>query len=141
MKDKYYVPDLTEFRVGFRYERMNGERWEEAVITVNDLSSTSNYYKDEYFENEFEEILKGIRTVRVAYLCEEDIVSLGFVQISFYSFEQTFGNTNVIIHYTHYKKTPYVQIFAVFEGNQSVRFSGQIKNINELEVILKQVGI
>jgi hypothetical protein len=138
MKDnKYYTPFIEEFRVGFRCEFNEYGEWIEEIQdwqTLNTVFDINEHGSSEWGN--------GIADLyRVKYLDTEDILSLGFEQISPFSFEKTFGNTNVIIHYTHYKEIPYVQIFAVFEGNQSVRFSGKVKNINELEVILKQVGV
>lgn len=131
MKDnKYYVPDLTEFRVGFRYEvPIYGGNWELHGFEKKVLTDLKDI------------TIELLPYVRCKYLDESDILELGFKQTNSYSFEKIVDNTTVIIDYTRLKETPYVQIFFVFEGNQSVRFTGRVKNYNELEVILKQIGV
>ena len=74
---KYYTPDISEFYVGFEYERMNGYDWECSEITLNDFSGM---YCNRNEENEFDEIALHLREVRVKYLDVEDIESFGFIQ-------------------------------------------------------------
>lgn len=69
--DKYYIPKIEEFYIGFLYERKNGDDWEEAEFGVNDCIGTLA----KGYENEFEEILKGLRDVRVKYLTKEQIAN------------------------------------------------------------------
>ena len=73
MENKYYTPTIEEFCVGFEYERMNGDKWCKDIISPNDLCSGRDG-----LENEFEEIYRKLRDVRVKYLDKEDIESLGF---------------------------------------------------------------
>ena len=35
MENKYYIPKIEEFHVGFEYERINGTAWETARINQN----------------------------------------------------------------------------------------------------------
>ena len=65
MKDKYYVPEIEEFHVGFEYEWVKPDRTE--TIKVECLNNIG--------------FLWGITIpegVRVKYLDQEDIESLGF---------------------------------------------------------------
>lgn len=73
----YYTPTISEFYIGFEYEYMNGDRWEESEMRIQDYKSDGPDYErsDSWFE---EEILRGIRTVRVKYLDQFDIESLGW---------------------------------------------------------------
>lgn len=73
----YYTPTIEEFYIGFEYEYMNGDIWEESEMRIQDYKSDGPDYErsDSWFE---EELLGGIRTVRVKYLDQSDIESLGW---------------------------------------------------------------
>ncbi len=75
MENKYYIPTIEEFHVGFLYERKNGEDWQKAEFGVTDCFGT--FAKG--YENEFEEIYKGLRDVRVRYLTIEDLKKEGYI--------------------------------------------------------------
>ena len=58
----HYTPTIEEFHVGFEYQRMNGDRWEDAVMNANDFNSSNNSHGD---ENEFDEKLREAdKTIR-----------------------------------------------------------------------------
>jgi len=129
----YYTPSLEEFHVGFEYERMNGDKWESAILNVDDCCGTSA----RGFENEFEEISHYIRDVRVKYLDKEDIQSLGF---KFFS-----KDGDVITIYKkdhnelHYCTVGPVNIMVINTDKDIAQTV--IKNKSELKVLLKQLGI
>jgi hypothetical protein len=134
MKDKYYTPGIEEFHVGFEYERINGTTWETAKINQHDFSSLLSY-KDE--ENEFDEINKKIREVRVKYLDKEDIESLGFILKYDKNNHHTYHSGGYAI--THCILDNKVDIYYM-DGSEFVN-GIVIKNLSELKIILKQLNI
>ena len=124
MENKYYVPNITEFHVGFEYQ-------------IEDLGDDgkSKVWRDQIFEGEetrtyfIEELSR--KEIRVKYLDKEDIESLGFKHYSLstynykeYSLERIGVDNKLSI--SHY-------------GN--CIFLGYIKNKSELKKLLKQLKI
>lgn len=68
---KFYVPDITEFHVGFEYQQKNklGE-WKDLTIT-NGGSEYPDYDQLDY-------VTWWLEDIRVKYLDKEDIESLGW---------------------------------------------------------------
>jgi hypothetical protein len=147
MEFKYYTPDISEFYVGFEYERMNGPDWEKSELTNVDCWGTIA----RGYENEFEEIDSLIRSVRVKYLDKEDIESLGF-KFTF----QEYGGTASIVGSNNKERNSSEFIGIQFEddwqyilngptiklyNNDGRLFSGIIKNKSELIKLLKQIEI
>jgi hypothetical protein len=137
MENKYYTPSIEEFCVGFEYERMNGDKWCKDVISPNDLCSGRDG-----LENEFEEIYRKLRDVRVKYLDKEDIESLGFIYIKSQPglTEDYFEliSTEWCMDYDY--STHYCRIFINSDGD-STFFAGTIKNKHELKRVLTMLGI
>lgn len=131
MENKYYTPSIEEFCVGFEYERMNGDKWCKDIINPNDLCSGRDG-----FENEFEEIYRKLRDVRVKYLDKEDIESLGF-EFGEYS-KGRFKNETIELFNKF--STVWV-IHAIGSDYRDKLFEGNIKNLSELKVLLKQLNI
>ena len=143
--EKYYTPDISEFHVDFEYERMNGDRWEEAEFSETDCWGTLA----RGYENEFEEIDKGQRTVRVKYLDKEDIESLGFEHIGnavdiWYAIEGRFemGSWTCRRMQMHYGRTDHrMYIIAEDPPDDHKVFEGIIKNKSELIKLMNQLNI
>ena len=146
--NKYYTPSIEEFHVGFEHERMNGDRWEKDVLVAGDMYGTIA----KGYENEFEEIDKGMRDVRVKYLDQEDVESLGFKLLKNYSVEQEYQSR--ITDDSWYElnvddKEEYPCLVSIecwvnitkSTSNRDVMFTGTIKNKSELKKLLKQLGI
>ena len=64
MENKYYTPDIEEFHVGFEYEEFYKETWR-SVLYSGMGTTLYNFYS-------------GNESIRVKYLDQEDIESLGF---------------------------------------------------------------
>jgi hypothetical protein len=137
MENKYYVPSIEEFCVGFEYEEQVKEGiWNYQICSINDF--------DKLGEFTFRHLLE-IRT-RVKYLDREDIESLGFKYVPAENkyIQEYFIKDNITIRlYSYneigiYKKNFYCGEF----GNEYIYyFSGTIKNKSELKKLMKQLGI
>lgn len=164
MENKYYTPDISEFHVGFEYERMNGTDWEKAELTNVDCWGTMA----RGYENEFEEIDSLIRSVRVKYLDKEDIESLGFkesasIENYFYR-ELNCNSEKLILELAQYEVgggyspnsigdmrfesrikisntggTP-ANVLGKWITSNGVIYHGECKNKSELKQILKMIG-
>lgn len=126
MEEKYYTPQIEEFRMGFEYEwKKEDGTWEKATpIEISELN-----YKEQLYG------------LRVKYLDANDIESCGF------KFTEGFdaGKTN------WFKKDFYELLWYPTglgdEGNITIyefnipKFDGTIKNKSELIQILKMIGV
>ena len=149
-RDKYYTPDIKEFRVGFEYEYAilnNGEiKW---------IKDSFGKIVRSMIELEF---LEKDKNIRVKYLDKQDIEELGWTAIG-----KIDDDGSYIIPYfsklNKYRLYPYgknrimivrpkldipkgmkVGIIKDCEIEESM-FDGTIKNKSELEVLMKQLGI
>lgn len=143
-ENKYYTPDISEFHVGFQFEKLyfegklmihpsNKSEWIKIKLSFEDLidgsfSETENDIKD--------------KDVRVKYLDKEDIESFGFISLpkeSGYTDGAYKFNNYYMYHNNSLGKT--MQIETRFL-NQSIQiFYGTIKNKSELKILLKQLNI
>ncbi len=143
--NKYYTPDISEFFVGFVYEwqRKDETKFEKAVIKNG---------------SQIDDIHDPVYAIRVKYLDQEDIESLGF---KFYLDHvlNAVKNTvyfklgsNLLAMETHSNKV-FIQKYDVelpraidellkipYESI-SITFDGRLKNKSELKKLLKQLGI
>jgi hypothetical protein len=138
MKDKYYTPTIEEFHVGFEFEVNYGKNnWVEESLAYAPQVVTLPYMK--------------LENIRVKYLDKEDIESLGFKSRS---------PGSDMRHYHYFKREApgsleyWSEVLIDFRwglddiGIRGVRgseegtlFKGSIKNISELKIILKQLGV
>ena len=137
MDTKYYTPDISEFHVGFEYERMNGTDWEKAELTNVDCWGTTA----RGYENEFEEIDSLIIPVRVKCLDKEDIESFGFehdqtTKDGSYFYSGTLITEN---QWCINLKDFTIDIYDI-NSKSDFRFNGLVKNKSELKQILKMIG-
>lgn len=141
-KNKYYTPDIKEFRIGFEYEE------------EDDLEDNVWIKRTLDFSYDWLEIHKDFANdKRVKLLDKEDIESFGFklvprvdepYQISAdrYTMKDidllVADNTNRI-QILGFDKIRHVCIDGTFHTR--CLFEGIIKNKSELEVVLKQIGV
>ena len=148
--NKYYVPEIEEFRVGFEYERMNGDKWEKDELGKTDCFGTHA----RGYENEFEEICMGIRSVRVKYLDSQDIEELGFtlkhkvVDLWFEkegTFEspakETYLYSKIFINYGLHDRYCKIRAKYASDNDEIELFRGTILNKSELIFIFKRIGV
>jgi hypothetical protein len=150
MNNKYYVPNITEFYVGYEFEvqaSQNSQEWFKTKIEDNWKIGKESYIK-----------LNNDRPIRTKYLEGEDIRGLGFVNhyIKLKKFntelhkigylKKTNGSLFIIEHFLFnksikiYKESEYVK--DGFEETEiKILYQGKCKSINELKTILKFLEI
>lgn len=136
--NKYYTPDISEFRVGFEYmefSKSNGmPEWTPKVWQM-DWGIDSMIFR----------IARGDFSVK--YLDEEDLLDLGFIKIDRNTYKLINPNINnedcyrPELYLTFY---PYEHHNIVIDNNRMYEecmeyFSGRIKNKSELKQILKMI--
>jgi hypothetical protein len=138
MESKYYTPSIEEFRVGFEYERLLNESgynsywkfdliksvWSKRVFTQSDFDKGRGWDNRRDLEDGY---------IRVKYLDQSDIESLGF-KYMMTSYDGYWKKGEVEIGFT-----PYDKKIQISTGGWNILVD--IKNINELRVLLKQLGI
>ena len=139
-KSKYYTPDISEFYVGFEYERFipranatEEECWENIKMSINYL--TLDEIDDEIIENE----------IRVKYLDQEDIESFGFTK-DFIRTKSTTTlgyelNNKCCLFWKNYKSDNSSIVIHELINNGDCIFNGIIKNKSELKKLLQQLNI
>ena len=131
MVDKYYVPDISEFHVGFECERNVGAlepNWQPYTCIDVPLFDKNTVIKKVIAEG----------GLRVKYLDREDIELLGF-KLSTLEFH--YYNKD---HYeiAHRDDSRLLQIYEkIADDYQRLIFDGYIQNKSELKILLKQLGI
>ena len=137
MNNKYYTPQIEEFRIGFECEFFNNMQdkiWKKEVCDIDLINLAYDCY--EHGTVEWNDDIT--QTFRVKYLDSEDIESLGFVKNNYLGvncFEKScwrlywFGKDNMIT------------IEKFYEVEREQYFRGWIKNKSELKVLLNQLGI
>ena len=152
-KDKYYTPTIKEFCVGFEYEAYNNADW----YWQEDKSGWVKCTRDEYnsMTMPLGQISGAISKdwIRVKYLDQEDIESLGFVKIDepqsvleeCYEKDGLVIQTNPFIHENLSNKTRIGHRNLMRDGSGRYKgfynyFQGTIKNKSELERVLEMIG-
>jgi len=124
--DKYYIPTLEEFHVGFEYEVYVPQKdiWSKEIFYLN----TSHINLVKYVN------LQDVFTIpiRVKYLDEEDIESFGFVKYNIKNITVYIRN-NINLYWFN---DSYLSI----DKGDTQYFRGNIKNKSELKRILTQIG-
>lgn len=145
-ENKYYVPEIEEFCVGFECEMINSSHhiyfeWEKCKFKEDFSCELSEDYCFEYLFSD----LKN-KNIRVKYLDKEDIESLGFtLHYKPHNKKFYFKNQDEKIGIT-LRKDFYNDGFCnahIYELREpiSTLFSGKIKNKTELIKLLKQLDI
>lgn len=131
--NKYYIPEIEEFHIGFAYEYLtNGDDWIKHTISC----------KTDLIECilDLEE-----NNIRVKYLDREDIESFGFVEEIFKSENVTYlKKDSCVIIIDNLVKNLFIGLidpYAVPPKKYIALFNGTIKNKSELKRILKQLDI
>ena len=144
--NKYYTPEIEEFRVGFEYEASpNGKEWIKFIFPKYPRAGIEWNTDDPY------RIIGRIKHCRVKYLDAQDIEELGFKPVIPYGVEDitkyriTSWTTNEhgdgvqILHEYPYKGKYFIS-FGQNEYNKPL-FKGTILNKSELKWILTRIGV
>lgn len=154
MNEKYYIPKIEEFHIGFEYESLyiksgydeetktnigNTPYWNKEVCGMNYPSPTLPMISD------------GIdkKYIRVKYLDREDIESEGFIFVPekdeeydpcyIYRNKEGFETQH---WYTDKISNAYsIELRNFSNGNKSIYFVGVLKNKFEFSKLLSQLGI
>ena len=140
MENKYYVPNITEFRVGFGYEEKSSGLWAKQIY--NESSPILNAQIWDEYGCKLDTIKDYIEQeqVRVKYLDTSDIESFGF---KFYAE----GRISVSYLYEDYFITFYDNRHLLINKSNGMcqvdnkLFSGKINNKSELQQVLKMIGV
>ncbi len=147
--DKYYIPEIEEFHVGFEYEYMNSigdKQWYNQTVDISDLADIMTNIDDTCLE------------FRVKYLDQSDIESLGFELKDVLNKEDkvTGEKKEWQLLFSYVKALDVPGRFRLYfypnayGFNVAVRhplsdgpviFKGKLKNKSELKKLLKQIGI
>ena len=117
MEHKYYIPEISEFHIGFEYECKEADGWKGWICYRVD--------EQDALDIQFER-------VRVKYLDEEDFRSLGFIESPR---GDRWDKDDIQIYHTT-SDPAHIEIYS----NRGEDFVGTIKNKSELKRLLKQLG-
>jgi hypothetical protein len=142
--NKYYTPDLTEFRIGFECEKYN-PILDGHQIDVSKKGTWSKYITDKWFPR------IDPSWFRVKYLDEEDIESIGFKHIGGKLLcdvgqEYSWNNKRYWVHLNYTKLSDHCVIkietsVEEYSIKTLVVHSIGIKNKSELLILFKQLNI
>lgn len=127
---KYYTPTIEEFYVGFEYEVKKEESWFRCFYSQGSLVDI--YYK---YNDDLDSIDFKADAIRVKYLDQEDIESLGFKETETKNFFELDNKQESYLNWY-----PEVNRVEIGDNECSGGFSGTIKNKSELIKLLKQLS-
>jgi len=139
--NKYYIPTIDEFHVGFEYERLDLDGIHNEIFNV--IKNSNEYNLDDSLQS-----LITMKHVRVKYLDRDDIEELGWEYIGkldayIHKFEyNTDTTTNKVdnIMALRYEDND-TRIIIATNKYDHYRFVGTIKNKSELKRLMKQLNI
>jgi len=149
--EKYYVPSLEEFRIGFEFELLQqGEIYGEVGYTNEYIETSIDDSMD--FNNIWDLFNSKKETnVRVKYLDHEDLLSLGFKHIGGKMLkdvgqEYKWNNGRYWVHLNYTKLSDHCVLkIETSVGQSSIKtlvvHSIGIKNKSELIILMKQLNI
>ena len=148
MENKYYTPQIEEFRVGFECEFFNNMQdkiWKKEVCDMDLINLAYDCY--EHGTVEWNDDIT--QTFRIKHLDSEDIESLGFKHLGSLWFEKdnclTVNGENFIDCRIRKWKDNQIDIYNWDKDKENgigeIIFRGDIKNKSELKVLLNQLGI
>ena len=140
MNDKYYTPDIEEFHVGFLFETYESrhDRWK--LTSIHNMYDYQAVFNLGLEKNRNGRVVNS-NSIRVKYLDEEDIESLGFKEDT-YNGVKCFTKNNCQIFLFH-NLTSDCNIISIdlFAGEfRNQYFRGLVKNKSELKTIIKQIA-
>ncbi len=144
-KSKYYTPSIEEFYVGFEYEILSNEGFQEDDGDWNSFSFGTESDVYDFGMSDWPEALKyhiDEKQVRVKYLDRQDIEELGWKMIKGREY-QMFSNPK----YAEWRLRIYtdvtisIRFYHPDDSKGELHFHGTIKNKSELKRLMQQLGI
>lgn len=146
MEEKYYTPKLEEFHVGFEYEYSENNSsdiiptWKKYNLSFNDLIASKPELCTHDGENFIETMFNKENSLRVKYLDQSDIESLGWEN------KQYVPERNICLNFEYkdwsltywIQQVPYVEIS---RDDYDTGCALYIRNKSELIKIMKQLNI
>lgn len=151
--EKYYVPQIEEFHIGFEFEFLEKggpllreedryEKWVSEIADSDWLEIVSTDWEDapEEYHNR----------VRVKYLNREDIESFGFIlnaqdwydELTVNIKPDVYGYKIWKLRCQHRPDTKWFKLEALFEDDAwYTLFEGMVKNKSELRKLLNSIGL
>jgi len=131
MSEIYYIPSIEDFHVGFEYELSIDNEWHNCGYHPIDMAEAERFLS---------QLNDGL--IRVKYLDKEDIESLKYVQTKFDGV-LNFNKDSIGICWMENCPSNITITDTNLNGNvpTKILFNGIIRNISELKVLLKQLGI
>lgn len=139
--NKYYTPSIEEFHVGFRYESGNKA-----------VKGTSTEWTKSIIEEPWE-IESLFEEVRVKYLDQEDIEELGWeysgkTQHSWFylvktiqPYNLTYRSFKLSYNYESHRLMIWAYEYDNFSPEEETLFLGECKNYNQLQDLMKMIGM
>lgn len=122
-KDKYYIPDIEDFRIGYEYEKSNDENKSEWRVEIKDWD----------FEGLDFYLREGM--IRVPYLTQEQIEAEGWND------GVKANKKGYIYSYIYEDRQLTIKKLANCPFPDEIVFSGECKSVNELRYISKLLKI
>lgn len=141
-KQKYYIPELTEFKEGFEYE-FHTMTDKGSIYTPKEDVVEKKIYSKECINagNICSRSLSTIKdmlhdgSIRVKYLDENDIKELGWKESRHK--ELNWFKLNKFILFKHNSSN----LLSIESFNEIQYFRGRIKNKHELKLIMEKIGV
>ena len=132
MENKYYIPKIEEFHVGFEYEEFYSRNWKIKTLDITNIKEGSQG------GNDFEEVIDYIenKQIRVKYLDGQDLEDLGFTTYDDSTYDR--GQYQIDFDRLQRKEGQGVGI-VIYNDVPEIVFSGYIKNKSELKRLLEQL--
>ena len=158
MGNKYYTPEKEEFHPGFKYEVFQkGEVYDPKVLTTFPIETEDKWlsfkYPDPFLGYNLDRMFKTY-IIRVKYLDEEDIESVGFNYSENRFINKPHHKINVILFRKQKDSSFYYEIVKdelslnvnivlkqINSGFSKLLFQGDIKNKSEFKKLLKQLNV
>lgn len=130
-EDKYYLPNIEDFHIGYEYEYYIIGDWQKVCFHPSNIA-----YCEEWMKN-----LES-KLIRVPYLTKEQIENEGWINIT-YNFQELPLFVGEKRGENYYKLTYnyWNHLLAIIDIEDNYLFSGECKSINELHYICKLLNI
>ena len=158
MENKYYIPEIEEFHIGFRHEwrvagrpgcvitLKDGNELKEGEVGVwtgdNYTPPVGSFTGEEFYDGVIDPIEAG--NLRVKYLDNADIEELGWKHLkdSLFHIIKDYYESWQLRYYPDKNKVV-IKIFEDTEDGEvyTPLFKGTIKNYNELQTLMKQLSL